>query len=837
MSEEDSRRSSLRQAELLHVPEGVNLERRGSKVRFSEDERSEQETNDESDKESNYSNTLSAPKGRTGRRGSLSPSIRSENGSLHKMNPRRRLSSKFESLDYNVVESQRFLQEKELVTAKKLQKATLVRWTVNFLIGIYVALIAVLVAVLITYISRLKFMAIYGILKDCDNVACLLPALLVWAIINMALVTLGSYLVCYHAPQAAGSGIPNIKCYLNGIRLPGLLSLKTLLAKAGGVVLSVTGGLACGKEGPMIHSGAICASGLSHGEFGCGRKKWKPKCMDPLRSDEERRDFVTAGAASGVSAAFASPVGGVLFSLEEGASFLNQMLTWRMLLSSMTASLVLNIIMSAMKGHPEDLSNPGLTSFGYIGDVHFQTWDIPIFIIMALIGGLSGALFVQLNYHNTIFRRRFLTKKWHKILEAAVVAGCSALILTILIYAVPDCQPIKGFHPPNSTNLTEHISLNASSHNYHEIIRRSAPSAGHDKEDPHADDHHGDPYGFHGDHGYVFRGFCPYGEHNRMADILFKTPEGGLHAMIHAPYDEWGFLPLFVLLIVYHLLATWTYGLMVSSGVFIPSLLIGAIWGRLIGLLVVKLIPNAGTNIARYIIIGAACQLGGTVRMTISLTVIIIECTGDITFGIPIMLSLIIAKWMGDFFNPGIYDLHIEIQGIPLLPWDPPEMCYAVKASEMMSTPVKVLRTVEKIGKIVEVMDSHTHNGYPVVEDYEHNGKECELGESFGRLKGFILRSQLQQILRGSGQEVSESEMESTLDLRMHMDRAPFTIHENISLPRIFKLFRGLGLRHLIVVNDRNRVSGVITRINLARFREESVKGQFKLEELEVYDH
>ena len=38
--------------------------------------------------------------------------------------------------------------------------------------------------------------------------------------------------------------------------------------------------------------------------------------------------------------------------------------------------------------------------------------------------------------------------------------------------------------------------------------------------------------------------------------------------------------------------------------------------------------------------------------MTISLTVIVIECTGDITFGIPIMLGLILAKWMGDFFNP-----------------------------------------------------------------------------------------------------------------------------------------------------------------------------------------
>ena len=58
-----------------------------------------------------------------------------------------------------------------------------------------------------------------------------------------------------------------------------------------------------------------------------------------------------------------------------------------------------------------------------------------------------------------------------------------------------------------------------------------------------------------------------------------------------------------------------------------------------------------GNNIGKYALIGAACQLGGTVRMTISLTVILIECTGDITFGLPIVMVLIIAKWVGDFFN------------------------------------------------------------------------------------------------------------------------------------------------------------------------------------------
>lgn len=43
-------------------------------------------------------------------------------------------------------------------------------------------------------------------------------------------------------------------------------------------------------------------------------------------------------------------------------------------------------------------------------------------------------------------------------------------------------------------------------------------------------------------------------------------------------------LTLGLFTLVYFFLACWTYGLTVSAGVFIPSLLIGAAWGRLFGI-------------------------------------------------------------------------------------------------------------------------------------------------------------------------------------------------------------------------------------------------------------
>ncbi|XP_036594959.1 H(+)/Cl(-) exchange transporter 7 isoform X2 [Trichosurus vulpecula] len=674
------------------------------------------------------------------------------------------LSLKYESLDYDNSENQLFLEEERRINHTAFRTVEIKRWVICAMIGILTGLVACFIDIVVENLAGLKYRVVKDNIDKFTEKGGLSFSLLLWATLNSAFVIVGSVIVAFIEPVAAGSGIPQIKCFLNGVKIPHVVRLKTLVIKVCGVILSVVGGLAVGKEGPMIHSGAVIAAGISQGRSTSLKKDFK--IFEYFRRDTEKRDFVSAGAAAGVSAAFGAPVGGVLFSLEEGASFWNQFLTWRIKM---------------------------------VYTIH----EIPIFIAMGVVGGILGAVFNALNYWLTMFRIRYIHRPCLQVIEAMLVAAVTATVAFVLIYSSRDCQPLQG----NSMS-------------------------------------------------YPLQLFCADGEYNSMAAAFFNTPEKSVVSLFHDPPGSYNPMTLGLFTLVYFLLACWTYGLTVSAGVFIPSLLIGAAWGRLFGISLSYLTSAAiWADPGKYALMGAAAQLGGIVRMTLSLTVIMMEATSNVTYGFPIMLVLMTAKIVGDFFIEGLYDMHIQLQSVPFLHWEAPVTSHSLTAREVMSTPVTCLRRKEKVGVIVDVLSdtSSNHNGFPVVE-YSDDAQPA-------RLQGLILRSQLIVLLKHKvfveraslnlvqrrlklkdfrdayprfppiqSIHVSQDERECMMDLTEFMNPSPYTVPQEASLPRVFKLFRALGLRHLVVVDNHNQVVGLVTRKDLARYR----LGKGGLEELSL---
>ena len=120
-----------------------------------------------------------------------------------------------------------------------------------------------------------------------------------------------------------------------------VFNLKTLLVKWFSCILAVSSGMPMGPEGPMIHMGAAVGAGVSRGRsrtLGWDHTGCADRLFRRLRNNRDHRDFIACGAAAGV-AAISAPVGGMLFVLEEIASWYDLRLVARIFFCCMVASM------------------------------------------------------------------------------------------------------------------------------------------------------------------------------------------------------------------------------------------------------------------------------------------------------------------------------------------------------------------------------------------------------------------------------------------------------------------------------------------------------------------
>jgi H+/Cl- antiporter ClcA len=213
------------------------------------------------------------------------------------------------------------------------------------------------------------------------------------------------------APGAQGSGIPQVVAALDDalpeterLRLVSLrLSVEKVLLVSGGVLA----GLSIGREGPTVQVGAGV---MLHA------RRW----LSP-HSGIDAHDLIVAGAAAGIAAAFNTPLGGVIFALEQLS---------RRRSFSHSGLVIISIVLAGLVA---------VSSFGnlsYFGELRAQQPNWPLLgpgLLVALATGLAGGLFSRLIVVSTRgLPDRFSQWRTRYPLRFAAVCGLAVAIIGLV---------------------------------------------------------------------------------------------------------------------------------------------------------------------------------------------------------------------------------------------------------------------------------------------------------------------------------------------------------------------------------------------------------------------
>ena len=367
--------------------------------------------------------------------------------------------------------------------------------------------------------------------------------------------------------------------------------------------------------------------------------------------------------------------------------------------------------------------------------------------ILAVVGGAVGALYNALVLQLNVLRRVVLgndvdsRRRGVRVAEVMVLttmAFATAFGLPFL-YGCVDCPEAMSCGHGNGNGTAAGSGTAAS----------SGTAAG-----------SGTGHGGHHHLEYV-RFNCPVGQHNELASLLHSGQEGLIkhlyvrtlgddpeewlaptavdpHAELGTPEFGADWDVMLGLLGYYFVASVVLFGVALPSGNFIPGMAIGALLGRLHA----KMLISNGLAEARdagvYALMGSAAVLGGMTRMTLTLTVILVEVTQDISLLPPLMLALAISRAVGDALTPSFDDVMMWLLSLPYLPEEPPHVLEVLTAQDVMSSGLVTLREQSTVGEILRVLET-PHNGFPVLGD--------AAGPTSHLVCGMILRRQLNVIL------------------------------------------------------------------------------------------
>ncbi|TPX68097.1 hypothetical protein SpCBS45565_g03386 [Spizellomyces sp. 'palustris'] len=332
------------------------------------------------------------------------------------------------------------------------------------------------------------------------------------------------------------------------------------------------------------------------------------------KNEGKRREILSAASAAGVSVAFGAPLGGVLFALEEVSYYFPLKTMWRSFFCALCAAGTVRLI------NPLGSGKVVLFQVEWEGDTQlggvWRLWEIIPFAVVGILGGVYGAMFIRLTAAWSRIRARSWFGRRH-VLEVFIIAVITGAVSFLWDLTRMGNGELVGELFAQCTSSTVNSPL------------------------------------------------CRTKSISSTLEILAIT------------------------LAVKVMLTVITFGVKVPAGIFIPSMCVGALMGRMVGVSVEWMVGTypdnwmfescRGANLGVlggqscvvpgvYAVVGAAAAVSGVTRMTVSLTVIILELTGSLPSLLPAMFSIMLAKWVGDAIAPmGLYETAIFDSGYPYL--------------------------------------------------------------------------------------------------------------------------------------------------------------------------
>ena len=731
------------------------------------------------------------------------------------------------SLDYDnfldyVYDKQ--LEEDEASSRRHRISLLLLRFAITVLIAFVTAMLMYFVNTVVRWASAKRIDTTVQLIATGYSAA----AYFSFVFASIAITAVASFMCTVIAPHARGGGVPYLFAYLNGTNVYEYFTFRILAVKVCALAFTIAGGLTLGMEGPFVYIGGGVALLLSNVWDLVPNVSSNGKYTRILRNINEERVFMACGLAAGLSVAFSAPIAGILFAMEGAVSFLTINTVLRIFGCSMFALFFKDLSMNGWSAH---IKTTNLITI-QPADVNYA-WLVPevlAFTLMAVLGGALGAVAVHLNVKITKWRHHYMGERIAgNMTEVALITGVTASVMFVLPLMF-GCSVMPPFCADDSDTRCQSL-------------------------------------------------FCPLGRYSEIGSIVFSSSDiiaRNLFDRNIAFSNEYDVFPLLVYMMVYVFLVAWVYGAYVPGGLFVPSIVIGGCYGRVVGHIGHAYVSTS-INPGVYALLGAAGMLGGFTRLGLPVVVMLVEMTGDATYLLPIMYVATLAKLLADWIEPPLYPQHMAIESISQLGDKIPLAIAQLTAADIANRTIHAVHDIDTLGHLLDTLDDTKAKTLPVTDeqgrfigqitraslayaiqrsqlfatkeaairgkrkgDGDRSTAAAVLNVSGGSSGGGggggadseLLatggRSELLQAGAGMGDWHSTSDYTATVkgelsDLHLHyfinlrplIDSGVFTVQQQTSNKRIHSMLRRMGYSHLFVVDQQHRLVGTITRRQL----------------------